>query len=79
MGYTISYMEEKLRTSIKRTLQAQRKKQRYTQEEVAEAVGITTNYYALIEQGRATPSLVTIFEIMEFLDLKTLDVLPKKP
>jgi len=45
---------------------------------VAEAVDVSTNYYSTIERGKAIPSLVTLFEIIEFLGVETTQILPKK-
>lgn len=71
-------MDRKLRVIIGSNLQKERKKQRYSQQDIAEAVDVSTNYYATIERGEAIPSLVTLFEIIEFLDVDTTKILPKK-
>ena len=63
-------MDKKLRKIIGSNLKNERKKQRYTQADIAEAVDVSTNYYATIERGTAIPSLVTLFEIIEFLQVE---------
>lgn len=41
-----------------------------TQADVAEAVGITVNYYARVERGEEKPKLAVILQIMQKLKIK---------
>lgn len=43
-----------------------RKAQGFTQREVAEALGITTSYFGMIELGKRTPNLEIAKKIAEF-------------
>lgn len=70
--------EAKLRKSIGTNLQKARKTKRLTQREVAEAVGLTTNYYATLEQGAAIASVETLYEIFNFLGIKASSIFPDK-
>lgn len=70
--------EVKLRKSIGSNLQQARKAKRLKQREVAEAVGVTTNYYATLEQGAAIASVETLYEIFEVLGVKSSDIFPDK-
>jgi transcriptional regulator with XRE-family HTH domain len=65
-----------LRKSIGSNLQKARKARHYTQKEVAEKVGLTTNYYATLEQGVAIASVETLYEIFAVLGVKAADVFP---
>ncbi len=70
--------EVKLRKSIGLNLKTARKAKRLTQREVAEAVGVTTNYYATLEQGAAIASVETLYEIFTVLEIKASDIFPDK-
>ena len=70
--------EIKLRKSIGSNLKTARKAMRLTQREVAEAVGVTTNYYATLEQGAAIASVETLYEIFAVLGVKASDIFPDK-
>jgi transcriptional regulator with XRE-family HTH domain len=70
--------EVKLRKSIGSSLQEARKAKRLKQREVAEAVGVTTNYYATLEQGAAIASVETLYEILAVLGAKASDIFPDK-
>lgn len=70
--------EVKLRKSIGSNLQQARKAKRLKQREVAEAVGVTTNYYATLEQGAAIASVETLYEIFAVLGVKASDIFPDK-
>ena len=67
-----------LRKSLGSNLQKARKARHYTQKEVAEKVGLTTNYYATLEQGAAIASVETLYEIFAILGVKASDVFPNK-
>jgi putative transcriptional regulator len=51
-----------------------RKGKRMTQEQLAEAVGITRAYLANIERGKHAPSLRVAFELARVLDRKLEDL-----
>lgn len=70
--------QEKLRKIIGANLQKARKDKHLTQKDVAEKVGIATNYYATLEQGVAIASLETLYEIFTALDVKASDIFPDK-
>lgn len=55
--------QEKIGNKLKRS----RQKLGLNQEEVAEKVGINTNYYARIERGVVNPSLKTLQKILKIL------------
>lgn len=46
-----------------------------TQAEVAEAVGLSTNYYSAVERGKKIPQLDTCIRICNFLDASLDDVM----
>lgn len=68
----------KLRKTIGANLQAARKAKHYTQEDVAKAVGVTTNYYATLERGVAIASIETMYDIIVMLKVKASDIFPDK-
>lgn len=68
--------EVKLRKAIGSNLQKARKAKRYTQREIAEKVGLSTNYYATLEQGAAIASVETLYEIFAVLGVKASDIFP---
>jgi transcriptional regulator with XRE-family HTH domain len=67
----------KLGKTIGINLQNARKERRYTQEEVAKKVELTTNYYATLERGEATASIETYYAIFAVLDVKASDIFPE--
>jgi transcriptional regulator with XRE-family HTH domain len=68
----------KLGKIIGANLQKARKARRYTQEEVAKKVDVSTNYYATLERGEATASIETYYAIFAVLDLDASDIFPGK-
>lgn len=68
----------KLGKIIGTNLQKARKARRYTQEEVAQKVDLSTNYYATLERGEATASIETYYAIFAVIDVKTSDIFPDK-
>lgn len=61
-------------TQVRQALINARKGKRMTQEQLAEAVGITRAYLANIERGKHAPSLRVAFEIARVLDRKLEDL-----
>jgi DNA-binding XRE family transcriptional regulator len=79
--YNIKQMqvnETKLRQKIGASLQKARKAKRYTQEEVAESAGLTTNYYATLERGEAMASIETMYKLFAVLGINASDVFPER-
>jgi transcriptional regulator with XRE-family HTH domain len=70
--------EAELRKKIGANLQKARKAKRYTQEEVAKGIDLTTNYYATLERGEAIASVETLYKIFTVLKVKASDILPDK-
>jgi len=70
--------EAKLKKTIGVNLQKARKARHYTQKDVAEKVGLTTNYYATLEQGVAIASVETLYEIFTVLGVKASDIFPNR-
>jgi len=68
----------KLGKTIGANLQKARKARRYTQEEVAKEVNLTTNYFATLERGEAIASIETYYAIFAVLSVKASDILPDK-
>ena len=59
-------------------LRDQRKRKKYTQEHVAEAVGLSDKHYSRIEAGRYVPNLMNFLNILEVLDLNLEDFTANK-
>ena len=53
-----------------KNVKIERIKKDLTQERLAEIMGVSANYIASIEGGRANMSLYKICELSEFLDIK---------
>lgn len=68
----------KLGKTIGANLQKARKARRYTQEEVAKKVDVSTNYYATLERGEATASIETYYAIFAVLGTNASDIFPAK-
>ena len=71
-------MNEELGKIIGANLQKTRKERRYTQEEVAKKVDLTTNYYATLERGKATAAIETYYAIFAVLGVKASDIMPER-
>ncbi len=63
--------DEKL--AIGKIIRAERKKRKLTQDELAEAVGITSKHLGNIENGKSNPSFKLMKKIAEFMNV-SLDV-----
>lgn len=57
-------------TEVARRIAEYRKKKGYTQARLAASAGLAEKHIAAIEQGRAKPSLNTIYSICEGLGIK---------
>lgn len=56
-------------------MKEKRKEKKWTQVDIAAMAGISTNYYASLEQGRNSPSLEVIQRIAKALDVSLLYLL----
>lgn len=56
------------------TLITLRKNKNFRQKDVAKALGITTSYYGMIEQGCRTPNLKLANEIANFFEKKVDEI-----
>lgn len=63
---------QKIGSNIKKA----REKSELTQVEVAEKVGIHSNFFARVERGEETISLETLEKIAKVLKVKSSDILP---
>ena len=54
-----------------------RTKRNLKQREIAEALGITTSYYGMIELGKREPSLELALKISRYFGLKIEDIFGK--
>jgi transcriptional regulator with XRE-family HTH domain len=68
-------MDKKLRKIIGANLQAERKKQHYTQLQVATRSKLSANHYAKIERGEVMPNLLTLINILKTLDVSATEIL----
>ncbi|MGD8373400.1 MAG: helix-turn-helix transcriptional regulator [Candidatus Woesebacteria bacterium] len=71
-------MNTRIGKVIGANLQKTRKELHLTQEEAAKKVGLTTNYYAMLERGEATASIETYYAIFSMLGVKASDILPER-
>ena len=63
--------EEILRKSIGKKIKLARNKQNYTQEELAEKLGLSTRYISQLERGIAFGSATTIINICKALQISS--------
>lgn len=61
---------------VGQNLREARKQQHLTQVEVAQAAGISINYYAMVERGETNPSLEAFENILKALKIKSSKILP---
>jgi transcriptional regulator with XRE-family HTH domain len=61
-------------SKIPENLSSIRKRQRYTQKQVAAMAGLNPNYYAKVERGYGIPSLKTIHKLAEALKVTATDI-----
>lgn len=52
-----------------------RKERGWTQEELAERSGLTQQYLSDLERGKRNPTIVTIYEIAQALEVSHLELL----
>ena len=75
-GYTIPLvMTDTTKQEIAKKIREIRHNKGLTQVDVAKRAGISTNYYALIEQANVKPSMEIIVDIIKALDVKSSDIL----
>jgi len=63
-------MSSALMRSIGRAARQARRARKLTQEDVADRVGVSTQFYGRIERGNALPSVTTLRRMLEVLDLR---------
>jgi transcriptional regulator with XRE-family HTH domain len=61
--------------SIGRAARVARRARRLTQEDVADRVGVSTQFYGRIERGNTLPSVTTLRRMLEVLDLRADELL----
>lgn len=66
--------ERKINRQLGEKVQRLRKTQGYTQEELAEYIGISRTHMGHIEQGRKSPSLELVDRIAKKLKVKVSDL-----
>jgi transcriptional regulator with XRE-family HTH domain len=71
-------MANKSATAVKigENIQEIRQRLKMTQSEIATRAGLSTNYFARIERGDATPSIDALEEIVNALKVKSSEILP---
>lgn len=68
--------DTKILNTIGDKLKAARLEKRLTQLEVAKKADINGNYYAKVERGEASLSVITLLKLVAALGLKSSDILP---
>lgn len=61
--------ERELYKDIGRRLLLERKERRFTQEQMAEVIGVSTGFYGMIERGEKAPSIEKLVKIYEKLGM----------
>ena len=67
--------EKRIRMTLGNNLRRIRKERCKTQKQMAEAIGISTSYYANIETGRKMPSSYILFQIADCLNVTAQSLL----
>ena len=62
-------MDEKILEKIAYNIRLERLKKRYSQEKLAEKVGISTKYINMIENCKTNPTIVIIIKICNALEI----------
>lgn len=63
------------KSRIRKSLKSARIKAKLTQKQLAEKLGLNTNFYARIERGEENPSLETLKKLTKILKIKSSDIL----
>ena len=74
--YMRSNQDETTIREIAAKLREYRLMKNLKQSDLAEKAGLNSNYYAKVERGEATPSVVTLRRILEALGIKSSKILP---
>ena len=69
---------ENIQMCLANNMRYYRKLQKLSQEKLAEKAGASTNYIALIENGKYFPSLPMLNQIADALGVDSLDLFDKK-
>jgi transcriptional regulator with XRE-family HTH domain len=76
-------MKNEVSVLIGKRLKQLRKNRKWTQEAMAEKLGLDANYYATVERGEKQFSVGRLFKVIEVLCVSATDILPsvetKKP
>lgn len=68
-------IDEKIKLDLANKFRTIRLEKNLTQDDVAKKGGIDTNYYAKVERGESSPSVVIFRRILIGLDIKSSDVI----
>ncbi len=68
--------ESKIASTVANNLRKARLSRYMTQAEVAQGADITSNHYAKIERGEASPNVLTLAAILKSLRTKSSKILP---
>ena len=68
-------MDKELAESIGSIARKARKQKKLTQEDAAELIGVSAEFYARIERGHALPSIQTLTRISTALDVRADDLI----
>ena len=68
--------ESKIASIVANNLKRVRLSKHMTQTEVAKGADITSNHYAKIERGEASPNILTLAAILKSLRIKSSKILP---
>lgn len=74
--HMIKKADRKTLTTIAGKLKNARLKQNLTQAQVAKKAGINSNYYAKVERGEASLSVITLLKLVKALGVKSSSILP---
>ena len=69
---------DNLQKCLSNNMKYYRKQKNFSQEKLAEKAGASSNYIALIENGKYFPSLPMLQQIAKALEIDTLDLFNKK-
>lgn len=67
-----------MRRLVGENVRARRLEKGWTQEELAEASGFSQQYLSGLEQGRRNPTVVTLFELAQTLEIEPAALLQLK-
>lgn len=68
-----------MRALVGRNVRRARERTKMTQEQFAERSGFSQQYISDLERGRRNPTVVTLYEIAQALDLAVWELLKPEP